>query len=55
MRYVRPLRPEQRDLLENIMKTDTSFRARTRAHSLLLSDFSTGQIFLLHRTDFNAF
>jgi transposase len=38
MRYVRPLTPEQREILEKIIKTDASFRARTRAHSLLLSD-----------------
>jgi transposase len=37
MRYVQPLTPEQRDLLEQTMKEDASFRARTRAHSLLLS------------------
>jgi transposase len=37
MRYVQPLTTEQRDLLEHTMKDDPSFRARTRAHSLLLS------------------
>ena len=37
MRYVRPLTAEQRELLEKTMKADTSFRARTRAHSLLMS------------------
>src|SRR5499426_3242709 len=37
VRYVRPLTAEQRELLEKTMKADTSFRARTRAHSLLLS------------------
>ena len=37
MRYVQPLTPEQRALLDHTMKTDASFRARTRAHSLLLS------------------
>ena len=37
MRYVQPLTPEQRDLLDHTMRTDASFRARTRAHSLLLS------------------
>ena len=37
MRYVQPLTPEQRDLLEQTMRGDASFRARTRAHSLLLS------------------
>jgi transposase len=37
VRYVQPLTTEQRDLLENAMKNDPSFRARSRAHSLLLS------------------
>ena len=37
MRYVHPLTEEQRELLEHTMKDDASFRARTRAHSLLLS------------------
>jgi len=37
MRYVQPLTPEQHDLLNHTMKEDASFRARTRAHSLLLS------------------
>ena len=37
MKYVQPLTPAQRELLEHTMRTDTSFRARTRAHSLLLS------------------
>jgi transposase len=37
VRYVQPLTPEQRDVLENAMKHDPSCRARSRAHSLLLS------------------
>ena len=37
MKYVQPLTPEQRDLLDRTMRSDASFRARTRAHSLLLS------------------
>jgi hypothetical protein len=37
VRYVQPLTEEQRALLERTMKEDASFRARTRAHSLLLS------------------
>ena len=41
VRYVRPLTAEQRELLEKTMKADTSFRARTRAHSLLLSSQGT--------------
>jgi len=38
VRYVQPLTEEQRELLGKTMKGDASFRARTRAHSLLLSD-----------------
>ena len=41
MRYVQPPTKEQHELLENMMKDDASFRARTRAHSLLLSAQST--------------
>jgi transposase len=37
VRYVQPLTEEQRQLLENTMKDDPSFRARSRAHGLLLS------------------
>ena len=37
MRYVPPLTEEQHALLEKTMKDAASFRARTRAHSLLLS------------------
>ena len=37
VRYVQPLTPEQRQLLETTMQDDSSFRARSRAHSLLLS------------------
>jgi len=37
VRYVQPLTEEQRELLEKTRKADASFRARTRAHSLLLS------------------
>ena len=37
VRYVQSLTKEQRELLENTMKDDASFRARSRAHSLLLS------------------
>ena len=41
VRYVQPLTEEQRELLEKTMKDDASFRARTRAHSLLLSSQGT--------------
>ena len=37
VRYVHSLTDDQRELLEQTMKADTSFRARARAHSLLLS------------------
>lgn len=37
MRYVQPLTENQRQTLENIRKHDPSSRARTRAHSILLS------------------
>src|SRR5215472_11190563 len=41
VRYVQPLTDEQRALLEKTMKEDTAFRARSRAHSLLLSAAGT--------------
>ena len=41
VRYVQPLSDEQRALLEKTMKEDTAFRARSRAHSLLLSAAGT--------------
>jgi transposase len=41
VRYVQPLTDEQRALLEKTMKEDTVFRARSRAHSLLLSAAGT--------------
>ncbi len=41
VRYVQPLTKEQRQFLEKKMKDDASFRARSRAHSLLLSDQGT--------------
>ena len=37
MRYVCPLTERQRELLESTMKNDASYRARMRAHGLLLS------------------
>jgi transposase len=37
VKYVQPLTNEQRALLEKTMKEGTAFRARSRAHSLLLS------------------
>ena len=41
VRYVQPLTPEQRQLLETTMKDDPSLRARSRAHGLLLSAHGT--------------
>src|SRR5713226_5217518 len=41
VRYVQPLTDEQRQLLEKTMKEGTAFRARSRAHSLLLSAAGT--------------
>jgi transposase len=41
VRYVQPLTNEQRALLEKTMQEDTAFRARSRAHSLLLSAAGT--------------
>jgi hypothetical protein len=41
VRYVQPLAQEQRQLLETTMKDDPSFRARSRAHGLLLSAHGT--------------
>ena len=41
VRYVQPLTHEQRQLLETTMKDDPSFRARSRAHGLLLSAAGT--------------
>ncbi len=41
VRYVQTLSKEQRQLLEKKRKNDASFRARSRAHSLLLSDQGT--------------
>src|SRR5713101_5212687 len=41
VRYVQPLSDEQRAFLEKTMKEDTAFRARSRAHSLLLSAAGT--------------
>jgi transposase len=41
VRYVQPLTNEQRALLEKTMKEDIAFRARSRAHGLLLSAAGT--------------
>ncbi len=59
MRYVQPLTPEQRDFLENAMKHDPSCRARSRAHSLLLSAQGTtikdiAKAYQVHRVTVSA-
>src|SRR5919201_7107634 len=59
VRYVQPLTPEQRQLLETTMKEDTSFRARSRAHGLLLSAHGTtikdiAQTYQVHRVTVSA-
>ena len=41
MRYVQPFTDEQRALLEKTLREETSFRARSRAHSLFLSAAGT--------------
>jgi transposase len=59
VRYVQPLTDEQRDLLEKTMHEDTSFRARSRAHSLLLSAAGTtiqaiAKTYQVHRVTVSA-
>jgi transposase len=59
VRYVQPLTPEQRDVLENAMKHDPSCRARSRAHSLLLSAQGTtikdiAKAYQVHRVTVSA-
>ena len=59
MRYVQPLTDEQRAFLENTMQEDTVFRARSRAHSLLLSAVGTpikaiAEAYQVHRVTVSA-
>ncbi|HET8669216.1 MAG TPA: IS630 family transposase [Candidatus Saccharimonadales bacterium] len=59
VRYVQPLTQEQRQLLETTMKDDPSFRARSRAHSLLLSAHGTAikaiaKTYQVHRVTVSA-
>src|SRR5467141_5048241 len=59
VRYVQPLTDEQRALLEKTMKEDTACRARSRAHSLLLSSAGTpiqtiAKIYQVHRVTVSA-
>jgi transposase len=59
VRYVQPLTDEHRALLEKTMKEDTAFRARSRAHSLLLSAAGTpikiiAKAYQIHRVTVSA-
>ena len=59
VRYVQPLTDEQRKLLEKTMKEDSAFRARSRAHSLLLSAAGTpiqaiAKTYQVHRVTVSA-
>jgi len=59
VRYVQPLTPEQRQLLEITMKDAPSFRARSRAHGLLLSAHGTAikdiaKTYQVHRVTVSA-
>src|SRR2546426_10274109 len=59
VRYVQPLTDEQRELLEKTMQEDTAFRARSRAHSLLLSAAGTpiqtiAKTYQVHRATVSA-
>ena len=59
VRYVQPLTQEQRQLLETTMKDDPSFRARSRAHGLLLSAHGTtikdiAKTYQVHRVTVSA-
>jgi len=59
VRYVQPLTDEQHALLEKTMKEDTAFRARSRAHSLLLSAAGTpiqtiAKAYQVHRVTVSA-
>jgi winged helix-turn helix protein len=59
VRYVQPLTPEQRQLLETTMKDAPAFRARSRAHGLLLSAHGTtikdiAKTYQVHRVTVSA-
>src|SRR5438552_7576379 len=59
VRYVQPLTDEQRELLEKTMHEDIAFRARSRAHSLLLSAAGTpiqtiAKTYQVHRVTVSA-
>lgn len=59
VRYVQPLTKEQRERLENTLKDDPSFRARSRAQGLLLSAQGTtikdiARTYQVHRVTVSA-
>ena len=59
VRYVQPLTDEQRALLEKTMQEDIAFRARSRAHSLLLRAAGTpsqtiAKTYQVHRVTVSA-
>ena len=59
VRYVQPLTQAQRQLLETTMKDAPSFRARSRAHGLLLSAHGTtikdiAKTYQVHRVTVSA-
>ena len=59
VRYVQPLTPEQHQLLETTMQDAPSFRARSRAHGLLLSAHGTtikdiAKTYQVHRVTVSA-
>jgi len=59
VRYVQPLTQEQRQLLETTMKDAPAFRARSRAHGLLLSAHGTtikdiAKTYQVHRVTVSA-
>jgi Homeodomain-like domain len=59
VRYVQPLTQEQRQLLETTMKDAPTFRARSRAHGLLLSAHGTtikdiAKTYQVHRVTVSA-
>ena len=59
VRDVQPVSDEQRALVEKTMKEDTAFRARSRAHSLLLSAAGTpsqaiAEAYQVHRVTVSA-
>ena len=59
VRYVQPLTPEQHQLFATTMKDDPSYRARSRAHGLLLRAHGTtikdiAKTYQVHRVTVSA-